>query len=116
MLLNIDCVVDWKNLSWADSMPLQFNDQHFLAGNQIYPSTYNEFEQTDTLYTGGEDPTEHFHKVNIIKEDHTYELKTNSTELPADLLDTRLQLSTDESRSVDNVTAPFIILEYLIKI
>ena len=108
--------VDWKNLSWADSLPLQFNEQHFLAGNDIYPATYNEFEQTDTLYTGGDDPTEHFHKVNIIKEDHTYELKTNSTELPADLLDTRLQLSTDESRSVDNVTAPFIILEYLIKI
>tara|TARA_B100001769_G_scaffold8188_1_gene5914 strand:+ start:3645 stop:5138 length:1494 start_codon:yes stop_codon:yes gene_type:complete len=108
--------VDWQNLSWADSMPLQYNASHSLAGNTIYPSTYNEFNQTDAMYTGGDDPTEHFHKLNIVKEDHTYELRTDSTELAADLLNTTLQLSTDESRSVDNVTAPFIILEYLIKI
>ena len=108
--------IDWMSLSWADSVPLQTNDSHQQAGSVGYPSTTNTFEQSEALYTGGEDPTEHYHKLNIVKEDHTYELKTDSTELPADLLNTTLQLSVDESKSVDNVTAPFIILEYLIKI
>jgi len=104
--------VDWKNLSWSDSMPLQRNDQHSFAGNTIYPATYNEFTQTDTIYGDGSDPTEHFHKLNIVKEDHTYELRTDATEIPADLLSTKLQLTTDESRAVDNVTAPVLVYLY----
>ena len=55
-------------------------------------------------------------KVDLEKEDHTYVLKTESTEISADLLKTQLQLSTDDARSVDSVVQPFIVLEYLIKI
>ena len=108
--------VDWKDTSWSDSMPLQMNDLYPLAGNDVSAATTNNFTQTNPLYTGGDDPTEHFHKIDIEKEEHTYVLKTNSTEISADLLETKLQLSTDETRSVDNVVQPFIILEYLIKI
>ena len=92
------------------------NDLYPLAGNDVSAATTNNFTQTNPLYTGGDDPTEHFHKIDIEKEEHTYVLKTNSTEISADLLETKLQLSTDETRSVDNVVQPFIILEYLIKI
>ncbi len=108
--------VDWKDTSWSDSMPLQMNDLFPSAGNDVSAATTNNFTQTNPLYSGGDDPTEHFHKIDIEKEDHTYVLKTNSTEISADLLETKLQLSTDETRSVDNVVQPFIILEYLIKI
>ena len=107
---------DWKGDSWYKYLPLQSNDMHQFAGEQAYPGLFNEFTETEPLYTGGEDPTEHFHKVNIVKEDHTYELRTDAAEISADLLETKLQLSVDESRSVDNVTSPFIVLEYLIKI
>ena len=108
--------VDWKDTTWSDSMPLQMNDLEPTAGNDISPATTNNFIQTNPLYSGGDDPTEHFHKIDIEKEEHTYVLKTNSTEISADLLETKLQLSTDDARSVDNVVQPFIILEYLIKI
>ena len=107
---------DWKGDSWYKFLPLQRNDLHQFAGAEVYPSLFNEFTETDDLYTGGEDPTEHFHKVNIVKEDHTFELRTDAHEISADLLETKLQLDVDESRSVDNVSSPFIILEYLIKI
>ena len=107
---------DWKGDSWYQYLPLQQNEDHAFAGNEVFPGLFNEFTETDALYTGGEDPTEHFHKVNIVKEDHTFELRTDATQISADLLETRLQLDVDESRSVDNVTSPFIILEYLIKI
>ena len=107
---------DWKDTSWADSMPLQMNDLHTFAGDDVSPATINEFTQTNPLYAGGLDPTEHFHKVDLEKEDHTYVLKTESTEISADLLKTQLQLSTDDARSVDSVVQPFIVLEYLIKI
>lgn len=108
--------VDWMDLSWSDSMPLQMNDLYPFAGADVSAATTNEFTQTDPLYQGGDDPTEHFHKIDIEKEDHAYKLKTDSTEISADLLETKLQLSTDDARSVDNVVQPFIILEYLIKI
>ncbi len=107
---------DWKGDSWYQFMPLQRNDLHSFAGEEVYPGLFNEFTETDPLYTGGEDPTEHFHKVNINKEDHTFELRTDAHQIAADLLETKLQLDVDESRSVDNVSSPFIILEYLIKI
>tara|TARA_B100000963_G_scaffold338002_1_gene334472 strand:+ start:23743 stop:25263 length:1521 start_codon:yes stop_codon:yes gene_type:complete len=108
--------IDWKDSSWADSMPLQMNDLYPFAVDDGSPSTTNEFNQTNPLYAGGEDPTEHFHKIDLEKEDHTFQLKTSSTEISADLLETKLNLSTDDARSVDNVSQPFIILEYLIKI
>jgi hypothetical protein len=108
--------VDWKDTSWSDSMPLQMNDLHPFAGADISATTSNNFDQSTPLYTGGDDPTEHFHKIDIEKEDHAYSLKTSATEISADLLETKLQLSTDNARSVDNVVQPFIILEYLIKI
>ena len=107
---------DWKGDSWYQYMPLQRNELHSMAGDEVTPGLFNEFTETDALYSGGEDPTEHFHKVNINKEDHTFELRTDAHQISADLLETKLQLDVDESRSVDNVSSPFIILEYLIKI
>ena len=62
------------------------------------------------------DPTSHFHKVDLDRGDHSFKLVTNALELSPDSLDTTLTLAVDNAVSVDSVSSPFIVLEYLIKI
>ena len=62
------------------------------------------------------DPTEHFHKLTLTKGEHNFALVTDPLELSPDALTTTLNLSVDQSASVDSVATPFIVLEYLIKI
>ncbi len=106
---------DWKDSSCYDVVPLQNNTQIWNT-TQLYPSLFNEFTETDTLNTTANDRTDHFHKINIDKGAHSYKLRTDATEIAADLLDTKLRLDVDNAVSVDSVCAPFIVLEYLIKI
>ncbi len=107
--------VDWKNTSLGDVVPMQMSATAVTAGEQIYPALFNEFTETSSL-SYETDPTEHYHKIDIVKGDHTFQLRTNSVQIQADALNTTLRLDVDESRSVDSVSSPFIVLEYLIKI
>ena len=107
--------VDWKSTSLGDVVPMQMSATAATAGEQIYPALFNEFTETSSL-SYETDPTEHYHKIDIIKGDHTFQLRTNSVQIQADALNTTLRLDVDESRSVDSVSSPFIVLEYLIKI
>ena len=105
--------VDWRDISLVDVVPLNGNLNSDTS--RIYASLFNEFSESTELDQEG-DPTNHFHKVTIEKGDHNFALKTDPLEISPDALKTVLNLSVDQSASVDNVSAPFIVLEYLIKI
>ena len=97
----------------VDIVPLNSNLNS--GDSRIYASLFNEFSETTELSQDG-DPTSHSHKLSITKGDHNFALKTDPLELSPDALTTTLNLSVDQSASVDSVSSPFIVLEYLIKI
>jgi len=104
---------DWRDVSMVDIVPLNSNLNS--GDSRIYASLFNEFSETTELSQDG-DPTSHSHKLTITKGDHNFALKTDPLELSPDALTTTLNLSVDQSASVDSVSSPFIVLEYLIKI
>ena len=81
---------------------------------QAYPQVNNLVTEIQEL-TQTTDPTIHAHKINFQAFDHTYKIKTSSYLLSPDNLSTILTLKTDDVASLDEVTSPYIIMEYLIK-
>lgn len=104
--------VDYNGVSLSDVVPMNVNTSSRTS--QSYPQVNNvvteiqELEQTT-------DPTIHAHKINFQAFDHTYKIKTSSYLLSPDNLSTILTLKTDDVASLDEVTSPYIIMEYLIK-
>lgn len=107
---------DWRDLSLYDVVPLNSNIGAAGASSLIYPSLFNEFTETAQLVQEDGDPTLHFHKLEIEKDDHQFKIKTDALQITPDALKTTLNLSVDQAASVDSVSSPYIILEYLIKI
>lgn len=105
--------LDWKDQAILDAVPL--NSNLAVDSSRIYSSLFNDLTETTAL-TVSPDPTTHFHKLKLVQGTHTYKLNTDALELAPDNLNTTLTLSIDQSASIDNVCAPFIVLEYLIKI
>ena len=95
----------------SDVVPLNST----TGSSLVYATLFNEFSETTELDQEG-DPTAHAHKVTIDKGDHTFALKTDPLEISPDALTTTLNLSVDTSASLDTVSSPFIVLEYLIKV
>ena len=88
-----------------------------VADNRVIPDVQNI--ETDTLdldQSANGDPTLHNHRIDLVKGDHTYKVKTNAIVVNPENLDTTMSIGTDASRSIDSATAPFIVMEYLIKI
>jgi len=103
--------LDWKETYLDDVVPLNSTSD----GSAVYSTLFNEFSETTELDQEG-DPTAHAHKVTIDKGDHTFALKTDPLEISPDALTTTLNLTVDQSASLDSVSGPFIVLEYLIKV
>ena len=61
------------------------------------------------------DPTVHSHKILLEVGTHSYKIKTAPLLLSPDNLVTTLTLQTDQVASLDQITSPYIIMEYLIK-
>ena len=99
--------------SLDDVLPLQSNFQY--ATSRVVPDLQNE--ETDTAdLVQATNPTLHNHRIDLVKGDHTYKVKTNAIVVNPENLDTTMSIGTDASRSIDSATAPFIVMEYLIKI
>ena len=106
---------DFGSVSLHDVLPLQSNFQ--VNDNRVIPDVQNI--ETDTLdldQSANGDPTLHNHRIDLVKGDHTYKVKTNAIVVNPENLDTTMSIGTDASRSIDSATAPFIVMEYLIKI
>lgn len=105
---------DWKNNSLFDVLPLNMNSASVTAS--CFAQVNNAITEVDELDQSTGDPTLHNHKITLLKGDHNYEIKTNSFQLSPDNLKTQLTIKTDQSASLNSVTGPYIIIEYLIKI
>jgi hypothetical protein len=104
---------DWKGTSLSDVLPLNSN----LTSQTAFPQANNIVTEVDELqYTEGiNDPTVHNHKITLEKTDHTFKIVTDTFLLEPDALNTTIGLFPETEASLDAVTSPFIILEYLIK-
>ena len=108
--------VDWKGDSLADVLPLQSNDQ--AESRRCNASL--EHVTTDTAdLTQATDPTLHNHRIRIDKNvtgDHTYKVRTRASNVDPENLSTSMAIGANASASIDTACAPFIVMEYLIKI
>jgi len=104
--------VDYNGASLSDVVPI--NNNTTSRPTQVYPQVNNVATEISELAQTA-DPTIHSHKILLEKFDHTYKVKTNAYLLSPDNLKTTLTLKTDQVASLDSVTSPYIILEYLIK-
>tara|TARA_B100001996_G_scaffold75428_1_gene55698 strand:+ start:85 stop:594 length:510 start_codon:yes stop_codon:yes gene_type:complete len=106
---------DYAGNSLYDVLPLQSNLD--VNSNSCTPDCDNEMTDTlDLPREGGIDPTSHNHRVDIVKGDHTYKVKTAAISIPPENLSTTMSIGVDSSVSIDSAAAPFIVMEYLIKI
>ncbi len=105
---------DCNGLSLHDVLPLNSN-QAVTQGRPGILDLRNEQSETDELVQTS-DPTLHNHRIDIVKGDHNYRVKTNAIVIEPDNLSTTMTIGADASVSIDSAVQPFIVMEYLIKI
>ena len=101
---------DWKGLPLDDVLPI--NGQ--VLASRSFPQARNVYTQVNENEVEG-DPTIHSHKIEVERYDHQYSIVTDATLIDPDNLNTTLALTPSSAASIDVATAPFIIVEYLIK-
>lgn len=104
---------DYNGVSLHDVVP--FNNNSASKTLQVGAQVNNVATEIAELVQTDGDPTVHSHKITIEKLDHTYQIKTAAYLLSPDNLKTVLTMKTSQVASLDQVTGPYIILEYLIK-
>lgn len=105
---------DWTGASLGDVLPFNSN----YTSQTSFPQAHNIVSEVQELqYTEGiDDPTVHNHKILLERSDHTFSILTDTFLLEPDALNTTISLFPETEASLDSVTSPFIVLEYLIKI
>ena len=119
--------LDWNGNSLADTgyiataanrtavVPLQSNQD--IKTEQATTDVEQEtFETVDLARSAGVDPTSHNHRIDLDKGEHSYKVKTKAIAIAPDNLSTTMSIGADSSASIDSATAPFIVMEYLIKV
>ena len=107
--------LDENGNSLHDVVPLQSNQEH-KDGTAIVDIDQVATDTIDLSITPGDDPTNHNHRIDLDRGDHNYKVKTQAIVVPPENLVTTMQIGTDPSVSIDSACAPFIVMEYLIKI
>ncbi len=108
--------VDWLGVSLADVLPLQSNDsaESRRCSASVEHMTTETAELTQTT-----DPTIHNHRIRLDKDVtgvHTYKVRTRAINVDPENLTTSMNIGADASPSIDGACAPFIVMEYLIKV
>jgi hypothetical protein len=107
--------IDFLGNSLYDVLPLQSNQNVLTA--VCTPDIENVATDTSDLeISAGADPTRHNHRIDLETTEHTYKVKTRAINIPPENLVTTMSIGVDSSVSVDSACAPFIVMEYLIKI
>ena len=101
---------DWQGLPLSDVVPLNSN----ITEQEAFPQAKNIFTEIDENEVDG-DPTQHNHKILLDKGTHNFAYVTDTFLLSPEGLNTTVSLSPSTVASIDSATAPFIVLEYLIK-
>ena len=106
---------DFLGNSLYDVLPLQTNDS-VGVGRATADLENTTTDTVELPREGGTDPTMHNHRIDIDKGDHNYQVKTNAIVIPPENLETTMTIGEDNSVSIDSACAPFVVMEYLIKI
>ena len=93
-----------------DQLSVTFYEMGFCTSDPLATDT------VDLTIAAGEDPTRHNHRIDLEKGEHTYKVKTRAIIVPPENLETTMDIGVDASVSVDSACAPFIVMEYLIKV
>ena len=102
---------DWQGIPLSDVVPLNSN----ITDQESFPQATNMFTEVEENEVDG-DPTQHNHKIVLDKSQlHNYKYVTNTFLLSPEALNTTVSLSPSTVASIDSATAPFIVVEYLIK-
>ena len=101
---------DWQGLPLSDVVPLNSN----IVEQESYPQATNMFTEIDENEVEG-DPTQHNHKIIIDRGDHSFNYVTDTFLLSPEALNTTVALTPSTIASIDSASAPFVIMEYLIK-
>lgn len=102
----------WKDSSWVDNGESGGNDAQTEGANNLV---------LIQAPTNGVNTPSHNHQVNLpnsteLKASTTFAFTYNTTQIPADGLQTTISLSTENVTKLDNVIAPYVLVEYIIKI
>ena len=102
-----------------DVLPLQSND--LAESGRAYTAIEHVVTETSPLTQLAGDPTIHNHRVRLEDEvsgygRHDYKVKTRALAVDPENLKTTMSIGESASASIDSATAPFIIMEYLIKV
>lgn len=101
---------DWNGIPLSDVVPLNSN----ITEQESFPQARNVFTEVDENDVEG-DPTQHNHKIVVERGSHNFAYVTDTFLLSPEALNTTVNLSPSTVASIDSATAPFIVLEYLIK-
>lgn len=106
-------------VSLHDVLPLQSND--LAEPGRAFTAIEHVVTETAPLTQLSGDPTIHSHRVRIEDEvsgygRHDYKVKTRAISVDPENLKTTMSIGESASASIDSASAPFIIMEYLIKV
>lgn len=104
--------VDWKGSSLDDVLPLN----SLVEEEEVYPQVRNIYSTVEEYPdNNAADPTIHDHDIDVVRDPHQFQIVSDAVLIDPENLNTTLALNPSSVTSIDSATAPFIVVEYLIK-
>ena len=104
--------VDWKGSSLDDVLPIN----SLVEEEEVYPQVRNVYSTVEEFPdNAAADGTIHDHDIDVERDPHQYQIVTDAVLIDPENLNTTLALNPSSVASIDSATAPFIVVEYLIK-
>ena len=100
------------NQSLANVLPFDTS----VDGTQpAYPQISNTVETTEA-FDYEDDPTQHTHNISYEISETNYTLNTSEFFVSTEGMEASVNIRTETDTKIDNLIAPFIMVDYLIKI
>ena len=93
---------------------LPVDTQVSSAQNTAYPQVSNIIETTDP-FNYDSDPTTHTHTISYTTGLTNYEINIPETFIAVDGMSASISIQAETDTKIDNLIAPFIMVDYLIK-
>ena len=100
------------NTSLHDVLPVDTQVDSNI--NAAYPQLSNIIETT-TAFDYESDPTQHTHTLNYTTGLTNYKLNIPETFVSTDGMNASININPESDTKIDNLIAPFIMVDYLIK-
>ena len=100
------------NTSLHDVLPVDTNVDSAI--NAAFPQVSNIIETTQA-FDYEDDPTEHTHTINYSTGLTNYQLNIPETFVSTDGMNASININPDSDTKIDNLIAPFVMVDYLLK-